>query len=839
MRILFTISSLLISIISYAQETDVASESIEEVRVVESFIPDEKRDTSEISNVIDAEDISVAGDSDAADALKRITGLSLVKGKYVYVRGLGERYSSALLNGVLLPSPEPLKRVVPFDIFPTSILDSVLVQKTYSAQYPGEFGGGVIDMRTKLIPDQEFTEISFSTSYDSLATGEEVDLMPQYDNDWTGFDTGDRDLPASLAPLYANSDFISLATSSYYDIQYAAQGFTGTWQPLKTELYPDIGFDVSYGNAYDLNELGRLGLLISAGYDSSKDNQPDILRSEWSSGSGENLVRRNNYAVKKANYQIDTNFLSTLGWDIDDFNYLQFTGLIVRKTDSRTTISEGRNVEADFDERRTKSEWVEREIKTVTLSGKHDLLNGLSIDWRLNGSTGKRESPFEREHFYEFNNGAYEFSRRQDSNYTNFSWLNDDSSEAAVDFYYPIENEDLLIDFKFGLLHSEKNRQTDVKRYAFLPDFTNGALFADQEFRRQPINSIMHPQNFRYDRTGLVLQELSLNTDDYTGDMTIDAYYFSLETDISDQLSLSIGARNEESFIETNTQQFFGNQTNIQSVDELDKLLPALTLTYELAENMQVRIGFSETVSRPQFREMSPVLFVNFETDRFERGFAELTSAEIENIDLRYEYYFGFDEFLTISYFEKSFINPIEQVLEAAATDSYVSYRNAASATLEGAEFEFQKQFGELISGYDFFGKVNYTYTDSNAVTNPEYITLSSYDDRPLVGQPDDIFNLQFGFYGADDSRFSVVYNDVGNRIRELGVDTIPNVMEDLPAQLDVVYNRTYEALDGTLDITLKLRNLLEDPYEALQGNEVFESYSTASSISLGVKYSF
>ena len=473
------------------------------------------------------------------------------------------------------------------------------------------------------------------------------------------------------------------------------------------------------------------------------------------------------------------------------------------------------------------------------MSGKHDLLNGLSIDWRLNGSTGKRESPFEREHFYEFNNGAYEFSRRQDSNYTNFSWLNDDSSEAAVDFYYPIETEDLLIDFKFGLIHSEKNRQTDVKRYAFLPDFTNGALFADQEFRRQPINSIMHPQNFRYDRTGLVLQELSLNTDDYTGDMTIDAYYFSLETDISDQLSLSIGARNEESFIETNTQQFFGNQTNIQSVDELDKLLPALTLTYELAENMQVRFGFSETVSRPQFREMSPVLFVNFETDRFERGFAELTSAEIENIDLRYEYYFGFDEFLTISYFEKSFINPIEQVLEAAATDSYVSYRNAASATLEGAEFEFQKQFGELISGYDFFGKVNYTYTDSNAVTNPEYITLSSYDDRPLVGQPDDIFNLQFGFYGADDSRFSVVYNDVGNRIRELGVDTIPNVMEDLPAQLDVVYNRTYEALDGTLDVTLKLRNLLEDPYEALQGNEVFESYSTASSISLGVKYSF
>ena len=119
-------------------------EQIEEVKVSVSFIPDEKRDTSEISSVITAEAISIAGDSEASDALKRVTGLSLVKGKYVFVRGLGERYSSALLNGVLLPSPEPLKRVVPFDIFPTSVLESVLVQKTYSPQYPGEFGGGVI-----------------------------------------------------------------------------------------------------------------------------------------------------------------------------------------------------------------------------------------------------------------------------------------------------------------------------------------------------------------------------------------------------------------------------------------------------------------------------------------------------------------------------------------------------------------------------------------------------------------------------------------------------------------------------------------------------------------------
>ena len=840
---------IFITALSYAQE-DAQQENqnnnaiqsntpIEEVVVAVSFIPDEKRDTSEISSTLSSESMSIAGDSEASDALKRVTGLSLVKGKYVYVRGLGERYSSALLNGVLLPSPEPLKRVVPFDIFPTSILDNVLVQKTYSAQYPGEFGGGVIDMRTKLIPNEEFYELSVSTSYDSLATGTEGDIMAGYDDDWTGFDTGYRDLPESLAPLYQNSDFISLASASYFEIQSAAQGFPGQWLPEKEEFAPDFGFDFAYGNSFRLENYGNLGVIISAGYDTANDYQPDISRTNYSRGTGDALVAMDQYEVKKSNKQVDSNLLTTIGWDINNQNYLQFTGLIVRKTDNRLTVSEGRNVEADFNERRTKMEWVERSITSSTLSGKHDFNNGLSIDWRTSFATGKRNSPFEREYFYEFQDGAYEFSRRQDSNYTNFSWLNDNSNETAIDFMYPIETANIIANFKFGLKTLEKERDTDVKRYAFLPDFTNGALFADRNFRRQPINVIMDPQNFRYDRTGLVLTELSLNTDRYEGEMTVDAWYMSVESDITEKFSISIGARNEESLLETNTLTFFGGSDVVQSTDELDKLLPALTATYQLNESMQVRFGMSETISRPMFREMSPVLFVNFETDRLERGFEGIKSSEIENLDLRYEWYFGFDEFLTISYFTKDFINPIEQVLEAAATSSYVSYRNALSAELQGAEFEFQKQFGELISGYDFFGKINYTVTDSNAITNPEFITLSSYDDRPLVGQPDNILNIQFGYYGSDDSRLSLIYNDVGNRIRELGSDVIPNVMEDLPETLDMVYNKTFRAYDGNLDLTVKLRNLLEEPYEALQGDAVYESYSTSSSISIGLKYSY
>mgnify|MGYP001427036766 CR=1 FL=1 len=189
---------LLISPFFHAQETDVANESIEEVRVLESFIPDEKRDTSEISNIIDAEDISVAGDSDAADALKRITGLSLVKGKYVYVRGLGDRYTKSILNGVDIPGLDPDRNTIQMDIFPTNILENIIVIKSAAAEYPADFTGGVVDIVTKDFPTKKESSFSLGTSYNSEMHFKNDYLNgPNENTDFIGFDSGSRDIPIS------------------------------------------------------------------------------------------------------------------------------------------------------------------------------------------------------------------------------------------------------------------------------------------------------------------------------------------------------------------------------------------------------------------------------------------------------------------------------------------------------------------------------------------------------------------------------------------------------------------------------------------------------------------
>ena len=135
-----------------AQAQDEATQ-VDEIVVLGRYIPEPNRESSEVAAFLTSEDLERTGDSSAAEALTRVTGLSIVEGRFIYVRGLGERYSSALLNGSPLPSPEPLQRVVPLDLFPSGILDSVTVQKTYSANYPGEFGGGVIDLQTVDAPN--------------------------------------------------------------------------------------------------------------------------------------------------------------------------------------------------------------------------------------------------------------------------------------------------------------------------------------------------------------------------------------------------------------------------------------------------------------------------------------------------------------------------------------------------------------------------------------------------------------------------------------------------------------------------------------------------------------
>jgi hypothetical protein len=266
---------------------------IEEISVIGQFVPDEKRATDAISNVVNAEEFSRTGDANIAESLKRVAGLSTVGGKFVYVRGLGERYSMTLLNGAILPSPEPINRVVPMDLFPTSVLDSVLVQKTYSAQFPSEFGGGVLQMRTKKSTDEFFFNITSSVGGVQGVAFRDGFTLDGGDTDWLGYDDGWREPP--LALLQATDNNQELRPFSPFSgvgipldqLEAVGESFNNQWTPQVQSIDPNFSATVSMGNFHELNDNGmKVNYLAAVNYSNAWDTDvierntytPDLYR---------------------------------------------------------------------------------------------------------------------------------------------------------------------------------------------------------------------------------------------------------------------------------------------------------------------------------------------------------------------------------------------------------------------------------------------------------------------------------------------------------------------------------------------------------------------------------
>ena len=254
------------------------------------FIPDEKRETSEISSFLDSADLDVQGDADAAAALRRVTGLSLARGKFIYVRGLNERYSSSTLNGSPLPSPEPLRRVAPLDLFPTSILESIMVQKTYSPEFSAEFGGGLLEMRTKSIPLDNFLEASVSLGGNSETSFNDGLLYDGGDTDWLGYDDGLRDLPPTLSSIYNTERVQNLSTESRIA---ASQELVDSklWVLQEGIVGPDIGVTFTGGSRFDVSEALSLGLIASLNYSNSWDTKDGVSRNLQANVRDENGAR--------------------------------------------------------------------------------------------------------------------------------------------------------------------------------------------------------------------------------------------------------------------------------------------------------------------------------------------------------------------------------------------------------------------------------------------------------------------------------------------------------------------------------------------------------------------
>ena len=846
-----------------AQETEQAQDT-EELVVSGSFIPDAKRNTSEISAILDSSDIERAGDDNIAIALTRLAGLSLVRGKYVFVRGLGDRYSSASLNGLNLPSPEPLRRVVPLDLFPTSIIESSVVQKTYSADMPGEFGGGMVEIKTKAVPLDRIFEFSASTSLNSATSLKDDGLMYDGGENNLGYDDGIRSVPSSIQNAI-NSN-LKLDRSNFSSIQLANFGrdFENSrlWVIQSGEVPLDQSYSLTYGDSLDGLGIGRIigipsatmGFMVTGGYKNSWDTQEGLRQTGdlQSQGGTVNVVVQNNKTFRSTTNDITAYAMAVLGVETD-LSELKYTGLYIHKGSKEARILQGYDSSDSANVREDFLEFYERELTNHQLNFNKSFENGWNLNVGLGDGEAERDSPYERVAFYEDgdNDGVYLYDVNTGRNQTQFSMVEDETTNVVIDLEIPFGSSTFL---RAGLESLENDRSAEVRSYRFLA--AGGPLPRDGLDNR--IDYIFADQNFDPNRLLVIENTASSSPAGYLGLLEVDSAYISVESEIGDNFEITAGIRQEDGLQQVNTFDLFtGIDTTIDKSIEEDYTLPSMTLTYlpEFDENLQIRLGLSQTIARPTFRELSPTLFIDVDTDRVIAGSLYLQNSEIDNIDLRAEYYFGLNQFLTGGIFYKEILNPIEEIVNESGDLIITSYQNVPMAEITGFEIEYEQIFEAIMdSNNDLIVKFNYTDTESEVIVNPgdTYINslgtsvnaqnlLANGRDTRLQGQSDSIANFQIGLDNLQDqSEATLIVNYVSDRVRARGIDVLPDIIEEPPLSVDFTYSRVLSYSNYDLKLSLELRNLLDEEYYASMRNiAIYDQYDLGQSASLGFKVSF
>ncbi len=837
----------------------------QEIVVTGHFTPDVVRATPEVVSLLSAEDIARTGEGDIAGALQRVTGLSVVGGGFVYVRGLGDRYSLALLNGSPLPSPEPLKRVVPLDIFPTNAIESTLVQKSYSVNFPGEFGGGVINLTTRATPRETFLTFGADLGWNSETTNRLGYTYYGSDSDWTGFDDGTRDVPPLLAAAMGSGHpILAGANFSQQDLEAIQMELAGAETSLlqqNNHIPVDWSAGVTGGTSIALPD-GELGIIATAAISNKWRTRDTLQQSSLEDDlSGE---PQSSFQRVVTDNRVVVNGLLGFGLELGD-HQLRWTNLYIRDTLKQARLGLGTNRnQSDRDILQQDTAWYERQLINTQMVAELDF-GPLQLDLRGGYANSQREAPYERSFTYVRTNLPTDIDPVGDKFVNDlggnrgeasiaFSDLNEDLWSGGADLSYELAPRiTATLGYAYGDTHRVSVRRSFLFRAQTLP-------VAVQQLRPDYLLSDATIQ--LYD-IALIETSAQDGTAAFDAKLTTHAGYGQVQAELTAGVNVNAGVRYEDARQSVAPVDLFGTGSSAIVSTNLakDYWLPAITLTWEVAPDMQLRASGSKTIARPQFRELVAQVYQDPESNRLFRGNPSLTDSVLWNAEARFEYYFGRDQRLTLAGFYKSIDDPIETYTSASDNRVSTSYANAPGATLWGAEFELQKYIAlDTLSDAPFWQSRrlvligNYTYTQSeisvgagdttivNGVTRPADIFF--FDAAPLTGQSDHLVNLQIGLEDRDRlSQQTLLLTYASPRVTSRGPSGQPDLREKPGIQLDFVARQGLMLGGAEVELKFEARNLtgrnFEEVQEAGDNRIYFNRYKLGRSFSVGASVRF
>lgn len=818
----------------------------------------EEKNSNSISNFIGSEQMSKQGDSNAASALKRVTGVTLVGGKSIYVRGLGDRYSNVEMNSLPIPSPNPSKRVVPLDIFASSVIDSMQVQKSATANIPSNFGGGYVNIRTKSKSDENLFKISFETKANSN-TGKSVDTYTGGGSDWSGYDDGYRAINPDIinnSQVVVGERINSFTTNSFTKEQLSS--FTKSYANRDysvTSTKLPVGFKALFEGAYNIDIDDKNEITLFANYSYIQDNkfkEESYYKYDMEKSTGKLYTNPSQYGnTRNTVNEYKHTGMFNIGYNYSDALKLKYTKLYTHNADKTTRIVNG--IMGSNDENMTKYylDWEERTLDVNQINGDinyemFDLKNNLVFGTEL--AYAKLYQPNNYQYTYR-NEGEPFLDNTISNNIANKLTSNDELFAFFVNnkINLDIFSEEDYIDA--GISMSSKTRESKQNKYYLRKMGTSSVSDQDMTGSIESIYDKYVRTDALYDDRAFIASSLFKAADYF--DASVDETNIFLNTFFkpAESIEILLGARQVN--LNQTVYQYKEDSTNpdmsvrklIQKVPEelnVNEIYPSMNLKYKHNKNNHYDFGYSKTYIVPDLREFTNGEYFHPYEVATVLGNPELVNTNIHNFDLKYSHYFSDKENIKFGLFYKYLDKPIEDVMIPSSSLPIYSFDNANSATITGIEIDGRKYLDFIMDSLEnYYVAGNFSYADSDVSLREEQIETYSNNHRQLQGLSQVVINLILG-YEADYRSVTLSYNQMGERIRKVGMiddgDKYPDYNE-VPADiLDFVWLEKY---GESFNMRLKLGNLLNQETIWKQSSNITNKYKNGRTYSLSANYKF
>ena len=788
---------------------------------------DAQRTAVGVVNAITSEQISKSPDGDAAQAVQRVSGVTVQDGRYVFVRGLGERYTTASLNGARVPSPEPEKRVVPLDMFPSGLLQSVTTSKTFTPDQSGDFAGAVVDIRTKEYPARRTVSLQATGGYAAHASGATV-LSPRGVGGESFAMVGSkREIPTLVASI-GNFQGVNLNQA---DQNLLISQFRNAWTPTRTTAAPNSSAALSVGGSDEL--LGHsIGYLLSGSYAYGTDLKDNQLRALADRGDQPGTTKTiDQFIGQTASQSVLWGGLANLSTMLGSASRFSFNGMYDRTADNDARVERGHFENDGVDAKITRMQYVQRAVRSTQLVGEHQL-GAHKIDWAWTGAGVNRDEP-DRSEFVQTISKASDgadvlrwLHTGNEGAVRTFSKLNESSNEGKVDDQVDWTAGGRAHSIKFGVLGRRTTRTADTHAYSIsAPGAGDSVVLLDPE------------QIFdgRFTQPGDAVFTLAplAQGGSYDAHDQIGAAYAMAELGLSSRTRVIAGARYEDDRLTVNALSTLGAPVHV--VKHWTDVLPSLVVNQALRADQQLRVSVTRTLARPEYREVAPITSRDVLNGDDTQGNDQLQETTVSNADLRWEWYPRSGEVLSAGVFAKQFDQPIERVYQAVGSGTRsVFYTNAKSATNYGVEVEVRKNLDFLVPSLDRFqGFVNATLMQSRIALSPDTRASATNLERRMVGQAPYVVNAGLTYLALGNSASAtLLYNRVGDRITAAGDKPLPDVIERARNSLDLSIRLP---VSGAFSARLDGKNLLDSPYRTTQGTVTREEYRSGQIVQVGL----